>query len=469
VPLAGGGGPARPGIAQPYYSPQTVITEVDAHDPAAMHVARTVTVDGAFVDARQNGSTARLVISSAPRAIASPALRTSAGGWVPRLSFRSALTGRHHVRPIARCGAIQRPVQFSGLGTLTILTIDLDRGLYQADTDALMADAQVVYGSDRSLYVATQKWIDPSTAPSLLPASQTTVIDRFDVTNPDKTTYRSSGEVPGYLLNQFSLSEYKGDLRVATTSRPIWWEGVTPGSGSQSFVTVLSDRNGLLVPIGQVSGLGPGQQIYSVRFLDDTGYVVTFRQIDPLYTIDLSSPTVPRVAGKLELEGYSAYLHPVGGGLLLGIGQDVQPAGTEPSGTQLELFDVSDPAAPKLLQRTTLGSGSSSEVQYDHHAFLFWPPTKLAVLPVQIYSAQPGPQPQASTAQPGFVGAIGYRVDRSGIAEVGRAVHDQTNGFTPPIRRSIVIGDRLFTISDGGVMASALATLARQSFVPFPG
>jgi hypothetical protein len=176
------------------------------------------------------------------------------------------------------------------------------------------------------------------------------------------------------------------------------------------------------------------------------------------------------VAGKLELEGYSAYLHPVGGGLLLGIGQDVQPAGTEPSGTQLELFDVGDPAAPKLLQRTTLGNGSSSEVQYDHHAFLFWPPTKLAVLPVQIYSGQPGqPQPQASTAQPGFVGAIGYRVDASGIAEVGRAVHDQTNGFTPEIRRSIVIGDRLFTISDGGVMASALATLARQSFVPFPG
>jgi hypothetical protein len=236
-------------------------------------------------------------------------------------------------------------------------------------------------------------------------------------------------------------------------------------------VTVLADRGGLLVPIGQVSGLGPGEQIYSVRFLDDTGYVVTFRQIDPLFTIDLSSPTAPRVAGKLELQGYSAYLHPVGSGLLLGIGQDVQPAGTEPSGTQLELFDVSDVAAPKLLQRTTLGNGSSSEVQYDHHAFLFWPPTKLAVLPVQIYSAQPGQpvQPQASAAQQGFVGAIGYSVDRSGIAEVGRAVHDQANGSTPPIRRSIVIGDRLFTVSDGGVMASALATLARQSFVPFPG
>jgi beta propeller domain-containing protein len=144
-----------------YYAGQTVITEVDVHDPSAMKVARTMTIAGTFVDARQNGSTARVVISSAPRAIADPALRARASGWLPTRRFHSAISGRRYVRAVAACNTIRRPVQFSGLGMLTILTIDLDRGLWATDSEALMADAQVVYGSQGSLYIATQRWIDP--------------------------------------------------------------------------------------------------------------------------------------------------------------------------------------------------------------------------------------------------------------------------------------------------------------------
>jgi Beta propeller domain len=472
-----------------YYRATTTVEEVDVSDPAAMHVTRTMSVDGTFVDARQNGSTARLVIASAPPAIANSRLAARASGWIPRRQFHSLLTGRRYSRPAASCAAIARPAQFSGLGMLTILTLNLDRGLWTAGSDALMADAQVVYGSTKSLYVATQKWIPPQTAPDRIPADAT-VIDRFDVSDPSQTTLVASGEVPGYLLNQFSLSEYKGFLRVASTSRPIWWTPATPPTQSQSYVTVLATQGGALVPVGQVAGLGVGQQIYSVRFVDDAGYVVTFRRVDPLYTLDLSTPTAPKVAGKLELEGYSSYLHPVGNGLLLGVGQSIGTSANEPSGAQLELFDVSDPAAPKLLARAALGNGSSTNVSYDHHAFLFWPPTKLAVLPLQIYSpptcsyppAGP-PQPGAPNSTPGatnvapcssgpqnqgFIGAIGYSVDRSGITEVGRVTHDALNGNTPAIMRSVVIGDRLFTISDAGVMASQLGTLARQAFVAFP-
>ncbi|MGI8802969.1 MAG: beta-propeller domain-containing protein [Solirubrobacteraceae bacterium] len=463
-----GGGPAAAGPAIYPGGGATSVQEVDVRDPAAMRITRTMTIDGAFVDARQNGATARLVISSAPRALVVPGRRSSAGAWVPRRRFHSALTGHSYVRPVAPCRTIRRPVDFSGLGMLTIFTLDLDRGLYTADTSALMADAQVVYGSASSLYVATQKWIDPRLGLAQLPPAQTTVIDRFDVGDPSRTTLAATGEVPGYLLNQFSLSEYRGYLRAATTSRPIWWGGAPP-TASRSSVTVLARTGTRLVPVGQVSGLGAGQQIYSVRFVGDTGYVVTFRSIDPLYAIDLRSPSAPRVAGKLELAGYSSYLQPLGSGLLLGIGQDVSSGGNEPNGTQLELFDVSDPNAPRLVERTTVGSGSSSEVQYDHHAFLYWPPTGLAVLPVQIYP-QPGPVPTAGTfaPAPGFVGAIGYHVDRSGISEVGRIAHAASGGYLPTIRRSIVVGDRLFTVSDAGVLASALDTLAPQTFVAFP-
>jgi hypothetical protein len=294
-------------------------------------------------------------------------------------------------------------------------------------------------------------------------------------------------------LDQFSLSEYDGYLRVASTSRPIWWGSQPPTQLSQSYVTVLAAERGVLKPVGQISGLGVGQQIYSVRFLQGAGYVVTYRQVDPLYTLDLTDPTAPRVAGQLELEGYSSYLQPVGGRLLLGIGQDVG-ANNEPSGSQIELFDVSNPAAPRLVGRISLGIGSSSQAQYDHHAFLFWPPTKLAVLPLEIYpSASPLPVSLAgggaigaasgggtgsvtgsiasisgpAAGQP-FAGAIAVHVGGSRLTELGRIMQDATNGYSPPILRSLVIGHELFTVSDTGVMASSLGTLSRLSFAAFP-
>lgn len=471
------GGPAIAIAPSPYYyNATTTVSEIDVSNPAAMKLTRTMTVSGTFVDARQNGATARLVISSAPAAIAQPALRGAASGWVPTRTFHSMLTGRHYKRPVASCKAIARPAQFSGLGMLSILTLDLDKGLWTASTDALMADAQVIYGSQEHLYVATQKWVNPATPYDQLGADSTTQIDEFDASNPDATTFLASGEVPGYVLNQFSLSEYGGFLRVATTSHPVWWENQTGQTPSQSYVTVLQARGGLLVPVGQVSGLGSGEQIYSVRFVGDAGYVVTFRQVDPLFTIDLSQPTAPRVAGQLDLAGYSAYLQPVGQGLLLGVGQNIG-ASNEPSGTLLELFDVSDPSAPKLLASTSLANGSSS-VQYDHHALLFWAPTDLAVLPVQIYEQPSGPPiaipPSAPTAQTaplgnsGFVGAFAFHIDNTGITEVAQIAHDPVNGYVPAIQRSLVIGDELFTVSQDGVMQSNLNTFAREAFVAFP-
>lgn len=471
----------------PYYDRgQTTIERVDVSDPSAMKVIGAMSIDGSFVDARQNGSTARIVISSAPRAIASPALRASVAGYVPSWRYHGLITGRHMHGLVAGCGQVARPPQFSGIGMVTIFTVDIDHGLAFATTDALMADAQVVYGSQQSIYLATEKWIAPSTPAYRLPAALTTQIDRFDASAPDATTFVASGEVPGYLLNQFSLSESGGYLRVASTSSPDYWDGGVPQVPSQSYVTVLATVGDQLVPVGQLSGLGRRQKIYSVRFVGDTGYVVTFRQVDPLYTIDLSDPAAPRLAGQLELEGYSSYLHPLGDGLLLGVGQDVGSS-NEPSGSQLELFDVSDPSAPKLLQKTSLGQGSSSQVQYDHHAFLYWAPTHLAVLPVQIYPVDncgppptPAPgsggsttatttsscTPQASGDQ--FTGAVGFDIDRSGISEVGRMSHPAQNGYTPPITRSIVIGNQLYTLSDEGILASTLGTLSPETFVAFP-
>jgi hypothetical protein len=484
---AGSGVAVAPGamvLPDGFWQAQTVLTEVDVSDPAKMAITRTMTVDGSFVDARQNGSSARFVIESTPAAIAYPAQAGAARSWVPARRFHSRLTRRRYTVPVARCDEVRRPVQFSGLGIVTILTVDLGKGLFATGSTAIMANPQIVYGSATSLYLATERWIDPATPYSVVPQSDYTVIDRFDLSDPAKATYAGSGEVPGYVLNQYSLSESGGDLRVASTSRPIWWAGMEPTADSQSYVTELGIGASGLSEVGQISGLGEGQQIYSVRFVQDAGYVVTFRRVDPLYTLALSDPSAPRVVGKLELEGYSSYLHPLGDGLLLGVGNDVG-ATNEPSGGMLELFDVSVPAAPRLLAKTTLGAGSSTPVQYDHHAFLYWPATGLAMLPVEINQpvAVGPPMPAAApaqkvavpcckgstitTGQP-FIGAIGFTISSAGIAELGRISHDPIDGYTPQIERAVVAGTHLYTLSQAGLMASDLATLVRQSFVAFP-
>ena len=450
---------AAPRLAVAPVAGQTLITEVDVRDPAALKVARTLTLDGQYVNARQNGATARVVLSSTPRAYAQAGVRGRASGWLPRSRFASRISGRHRTRTMVACRAVRRPPAFSGLGTVSILTIDLDKGLWEVDADAVMTDAQTVYGSTGHLYVATQRWIDPQTVASDLPTTRT-LIHRFDVSDPDRTTYEASGEVPGYLLNQYSLSEHGGDLRVASTADPVWWQGRQQGS-SQSQVTVLRRDGATLAPVGRVSGLGQGQRIYSVRFIGDVGYVVTFRQVDPLYTIDLSNPSAPKVLGELELLGYSAYLHPIADDLLLGVGQDATPEGRT-KGVQVSLFGVGDPAHPRLLAQHALGAASSSQVEFDSHAFLYWAPRQLVVLPVQVYDAG------ASGSSPGFAGAVALTVASSGIAEAGRVAHDPTAGYVPPISRSIVIGDQLLTVSDGGVLASALDGFARTGWVAFP-
>jgi uncharacterized secreted protein with C-terminal beta-propeller domain len=397
-----------PGVAK------TQLTEIDVSDPSNLKVLRTLAFDGSFADARQNGGTIRVVVNSQPQA----------PRWLPRSHFVSNVTGKRRTRNFVPCNRVSRPPVFSGLGMLSIVTLNLDKGLWQEDSDGVMTDAQTVYGSTKHLFVATQRWITPDTPAADLPQSATTLISRFDVSDPDSTTYEGSGSVPGYLLNQYSLSEQDGDLRAATTTEPIWFNGAQ-ALPSQSMVTVL--RGPALTKVGQVSGLGHGQRIYSVRFIGDVGYVVTFRQIDPLYVIDLSDPANPRVRGQLELPGYSAYLHPVGSGRLLGIG-----------GGQASLFDVSDPAAPKLLDRMDTGF---SQVDYDPHAFLWWPARKLALLPAQN-------------------GIVGLRV-ASGLAKAGTIDHAAA-------QRSVVVGDRVYTVAGDGVLASDLVSLAKLSFVAFP-
>ena len=228
-----------------------------------------------------------------------------------------------------------------------------------------------MYASPNVIYLATQQWQDWNAVPEFrrddVVEMVTTTIHRFDATDPLSVEYTGSGEVAGWLYSQWAMSEHDGVLRVASTTQSPFW-GFRQAS-SQSLVTVLEPREGSLEAIGVVSGLGIDEQIYAVRFVGDAGYVVTFRQTDPLYVIDLSEPSAPRVAGELKIPGYSAYLHPIGDSLLVGVGQDADLNG-QVKGTQVAVFDVSDPFNPRQVDKLTL-PGAYSQAEWDHHAFLY--------------------------------------------------------------------------------------------------
>ena len=186
---------------------------------------------------------------------------------------------------------------------------------------SVMSGGDTVYASTDRLYVANHRWIDSDDEEI---SGLTTHIHRFGMGGPEGPVYEASGSVEGFLLDQFAMSEHDGYLRVASTSAPPWWRS---DEEPDSRVDVL-ERNGReLRVVGSVGGLGRGERIYAVRFMGDVGYVVTFRETDPLYTIDLSDPHDPEVVGELKILGYSAYLHPIGDGLLLGVGQDADEEG----------------------------------------------------------------------------------------------------------------------------------------------
>jgi hypothetical protein len=377
-----------------------------------------------------------------------------------------------------------------------VLTFDLTSdALGSGDGVSIVADGTTVYGTDTSLYVAgDERWpAGAATAdagrgisagraastPGSAATGRQTDIYRFDITGPGPPRFAAGGSVPGYLIDQYALSQWQGYLRVATTTGTSWALADEPPAGAQtssSAVYVLSTRGPVMRLAGHVTGLGPAERIYSVRFMGPVGYVVTFRQTDPLYTVDLSDPAQPRVRGSVALTGYSAYLHPASDTQLIGIGRQADAMG-HTGGTQVSLFDVSDLAAPTRLATFALAA-TISGAEFDPHAFLYWPAAHLMVVPLQATGMAAGaPAPPDGVAQaPGAPqsGALVLRIGDSGITETGFITQPDTANTTgypgySPIERSLIIGQTLWTISAAGAMASDLTTLRQQGWVPFAG
>jgi uncharacterized secreted protein with C-terminal beta-propeller domain len=434
-----------PGAGADQQSSTSDVVLVDLSGPWPQ-LAGTLTVDGSVIDARQVGATARLVVRSTPRVDAGdPAAidMTTISDWLPR--YHLSVNGRTTAGSVD-CQQVSRPLHYSGLTMLTVYSLDLDAPSLTIDQPAtVVADSEVVYGTGTSLYIAADnRWMTAGRGPqpAVTASSTRTQIYEFDMSNPGRPVFEASGEVPGWLINQYAMSEYDGKLRVVTTMDPTVGVGPSPAT-SESALHVLQQQGEALLEVGRLEGLGRGERVYSVRFVGPTAYVVTYWQTDPLYVVDLRDPANPAALGELKLTGYSAYLHPAGDGRLIGVGQGAS-AGGRVLGTQVSLFDVRDPSKPDLLARYQL-NGGHSEAEVDPHAFLFWPKTGLVLIPVT----------------PSWNGALALTIDGATIHELGRV----RPGLQ--IRRSLVIGDTLWTVAETGLGANRVTTLTDEGWIPF--
>jgi hypothetical protein len=459
-------------------------------------VASRMTVDGEYLDARMVGDNVRLVVRSVPRlpfrqpgaGTAPPARLQEANqtvlaesridDWLPRYEVDNG--GRVN-RGRVGCEAVSRPVveksspRFAATGTsmLTVLSLDLAASALSArHAVSIVADGRTVYGTGGSLYIANDQRFVMPVGMQGVPGRQAqprTAIYKFDVSEPGTPRHTATGAVPGWILNQYAMSEYDEHLRVATTTMsaagPV--EPANPDQPiapddrgrTESAVHVLTHQGDRLVSVGKVGGLGRGEQIYAVRFLGPVGYVVTFRQVDPLYVVDLRDPKRPKVTGELKITGYSAYLHPAGPGRLIGVGQEANRQGQR-LGVQVSLFDVSDPAAPGRLAQYHVRY-SDSVAEYDPHAFLYWQKTGLLVVPVTMHTAEPVDGRNAQS--PG--GAMVLRLSGDEFTELGTVSHQ--GDHRAMVQRSLYIDGTLWTLSQAGLKANDAATLGDQGWIPF--
>ena len=362
----------------------TTITSVDLADPTSPTVVDTTTVRGRASAVRLHGDVVRVVLQNGL-----PELDFSApDGAFGQL--RARLRNRALVRdttladwlptvdgaPIVDCADVAIPDDDLALGTTTLLAFDPAEPTARTTT-AVATDSSTSYFSTDRFYLAASAppwgWVDCMTCsrPGIPGTDGTTPLFAFALDGTD-ATYVASGEVEGTIADRWSMDAVGGSLRVAV--------GPSSETGDFSSVLTLREDGSELVEDGRVDQLGVGEEIKSVRWFDDLAIVVTFRQTDPLYAIDLSDPAAPRLLGELKIPGFSEYLHPLGEHRLLGMGQDASLDGAL-RGAQAALFDVTDLTDPRRLDVVRYDEGTQAGAASDPRQ-LTWLPEQRTVLTV---------------------------------------------------------------------------------------
>jgi len=405
-------------------APSSRMLVLDMADPGAPLITQEAVVDGRFIESRRIGDDLYLATTTPairlPHALVQD-LRSTLTQWpdeayasggpstdevidalpahwqtfldqdpgLPRVRLSAGAARLSAPTPLYTCADLSN-AKAGGQPLLNLAQLDLTGKARPTGAGVAGYTNQAkVYASGNAFYVAVAA--TPQSG-----WSQATEIQKFKL-GADGPRYASSGRVRGHPLNQFSMSEFEGHLRIATSDG---WR--------HNGLYVLADRGEHLQTIGRLEGFGRNERIFAVRMMGARGYVVTFRRTDPLYTLDLTRPEHPQLVGSLHVEGFSNYLHPLDDTHLLAIGQDADARGRA-TGFHMQIFDVEDPRNPRRIHHETFEGGSVSAAQTDHHAFMFEPSTNTLAIPWKGSN---------------YWGLVAYKVDaKRGFSRLGRVNH----------------------------------------------
>lgn len=380
--------------------PSTHVDTVSLADPSDPELVHTSSYDARLMSARQYGDTVRLVLGTdlpmldfvtpqgeltereALRRNREVLAESSISDWLPHVDDGD---GDDDLEQLVDCADMARPEDFSGGGSVSVVGWSAESPQERSST-GVATGSQTVYSSTDRLYLATSTWggccvafdgpmldrvIPPWPGPVPGPDGEdgTTQLHAFALEGTD-ASYVGSGEVEGSVRDRWAMDAVDGTLRVAV--------GPTSQTGDwNSVVTLEETEDGALQPLGKVERLGIDEQIMSVRWFDDLAVLVTFRQVDPLYAIDLSDPAHPKALGELKIPGYSDYLHPIGDDRILGVGVNADRQGVGRGG-QAAVFDLRDPRSPQRLDVETYGPRIEMRAGQDPRQFTWVPEQRTA-------------------------------------------------------------------------------------------
>jgi len=412
---------------------------------------------------------------------------------IPQVYEYSSGTVTTHEMSENACREFVAPQDGINRGISSIFSLDLASSSFDYEVDHIVGNYPQVYASTDVLVLAESAfdwwWFWNNDG-----MDEMTNLHTFDISAPDATLYTGSGRVNGTVVNQFALSEHEGVLRVATTTGQWgrWWMADPEPMSSQLVTMVRSvdmeTDEQILVEAGRVDGIAPGERIWSARFDGDRAYIVTFEQIDPLWVIDVAEPTQPVILGELKVPGVSTYIHPLSRDHLLTIG--LAPAnedgtGLDWSGTQISLFDVSDPTqpghdaalriSPVSRDRAHEWSWSWSEATYESKAFQYWGPKNMLAIPLSTYRSVDWYEDGRYYWSYQYISKLVLVEvnETAGTLEVygevnHSSLYDNQDGENRwwddrNIRRSIFMGDFVYAVSAAGITATNLTTMTETA------
>lgn len=523
VAEASGAGASRPVPNDYYYggggTTKVTVLDVTAAQPS---VLRESYLEGEYVSARRHDGLVRAVVQNGFKVpqLGSPYIEyvdafgnpfpqadidAQVDAWLERTaqSIRNTEIGDWLPREYARVNGVleEQPVRcrdyysaepgLTEQGVTSVVALDLANVVAPFSGATILGRAERVYSNQDALLITQTDYLYQLVRGS----SEQTIIHRFDLEGSD-TRYVASGAVAGAIHDQFSLDERAGVIRVSTTEQnfgPVPAErpalppsmGASPvnliappsRTGPVNRVVTLATEGDSLVQLGATQDFGINETIYSTRFIGDLGYVVTFRQIDPLVVVDLSDPRQPAVVGELKVPGYSSFLFPFGEDHLFAIGQDATPEG-QVQGLSLSLFDVSDPANPTLAQRYTYAEQGASPANVSHHALSFHSSGDIVAFPYRSYitgasslevfrlSVQDGFTRLGGMVEPVDIQRCltenyGYPAEQAAAiaADPAEAELIASCGWNREFRRGLFRDDVVYGISNDGVYAHDLTAM----------